>query len=171
MGAIAAEEAKGLGTPATAYLRLMCPTIKLDKWGMPLPLSDVDQDRVDRLFAVLRDPLTRTKVLLHCGMLIAEEVDAVRVAYPEVFTALVESTLSDMMNSAPPYREWAETVVGVLFGMPPAELLQNAEPTIENAAAAQAAPKPSRSSVNRQPGREGTAADRRDIGVRAEQRR
>jgi hypothetical protein len=171
MGAIAQQEALGLATPASGYLRLMCPKMQLDKWGIPLPLSDVDQDRVDRLFAVLVQPLERLRVLLHCGMLMDEENDAVKTAFPEVYTVIVEETLREMMQSAPPYREWAETTIGVLFGMPPAQLLQTAGPSPEQQSAQASAPKTTRPASDRMPGTQGTAADRRDIGVRAEQRR
>lgn len=167
MGKLSEKEAMGEGTPASAYLRLTLPIIKLDKWGAPLPLSDVDQDRVDRLCAIMEDPWGRARALLRAGMLLAEEVDAVKVAFPEVFTALVEQTLRDMMDSAPPYREWAETTIGVLLGLPPAELLRSAGPTPEQQSASAATSR----APGKLPGSQGTAADRRDMGVRSEQRR
>lgn len=167
MGELAANEVKGLGTPASAYLRLMAPTVKLDKWGMPLPLSDVDQDRIDRLVAVLDDPWTRARSLLRAGMLLAEETDAVKTAFPEVYTALAGQVLRDLMESPPPFREWAETTIGVLLGLPPAELLKSAGPTPEQQAESAATSQ----APGKLPGAQGTAADRRDMGVRSEQRR
>jgi hypothetical protein len=166
MGRLAEKETIGQGTPAGAYLRLTLPVLRLDKWGQPLPLSDVDQDRVDRLCAIMQDPWTRVRSLLRAGMLLAEEVDAVKAAFPEVFSALADQVLRDMMESAPPYREWAETTIGVLFGLPPAELLRSAGPTPEQQSASASSP-----SAGKLPESNGTAADRRDPGVRSEQRR
>jgi len=166
MGAISKTEVAGQGTPASAYLRLMAPKQQYDKWGAPLPLSDVDQDRIDRLFAVLSAPMERPRALLRAGMLIPDEVEAIKAAFPEVYTVLVEKVLRELMDSVPPYREWAETVVGVLFGMPPAQLLQSAESPEKQMAAHEAKTKKPETT----PDMSGTAADRRDIGVRKELR-
>lgn len=170
LAAIAQQEAAGQATPASAYLRLMCPPVSYDKWGEPLPLSDDQQDRVDRLFAVLAEPLERTHKLLRSGLLMAEEVDAVKTAFPEVYTVAVEKTLRELMASAPPYREWAETAIGVLFGMPPAQLLQSAEAPEKQMAAAESKAKPKTKTPGNTPDMSGTAADRREISVRKELR-
>lgn len=166
LGEIAKAEAQGQSTPASSYLRLAAPKVQLDKWGAPLPLTDVDQDRIDRLFAVLVEPLERSRRLIRSGLLIHDEADAVKTAFPEIYTVLVQELLRDMMASAPPYREWAETTIGVLFGMPPAQLLASAEAPEKMMAKQEAKDKKPEPT----PDMSGTAADRREISVRKELR-
>lgn len=166
LGALGKAFAEGQGNPALAYLKLMVPPTQYDKWGAPLPISDVEQDRVDRLFAVLVEPMERTRALVRSGLLLEMESDAVKATFPEIYTVLVKEVLKDLTDAAPPYREWAETTVGVLFGMPPAQLLQSAEAPEKQMAKAEAKSK----KPTPTPDMSGTAADRRDISVRKELR-
>lgn len=110
-------------TLAKQYLMTKAPKAQLDKWGAPLPLSAVDQDRLDRVFAVIAAPYDRTRALLRAGMLAPDEVDAVSFAFPEIYGELEREALKDLVTTEPPYAGWAETVLGVLFEKPPAEVI------------------------------------------------
>lgn len=110
-------------TLAKQYLMTKAPRAQLDKWGAPLPLSSVDQDRLDRAFAVIASPHDRTRALLRAGMLAPDEVDAVSFAFPEIYGELEREALKELVVTAPPYEGWAETVLGVLFQKPPADVV------------------------------------------------
>jgi len=110
-------------TLAKQYLMTRTPKLQLDKWGAPLPLSAVDQDRLDRVFAVIASPHDRTRALMRAGMLGPDEVDAVSFAFPEIYGELEREALHDLVTTAPPYEGWAETVLAVLFQKPPADVV------------------------------------------------
>lgn len=161
LGAIAEQEAAGMTTPAVQFLRMVAPKEEVDKWGQPLPLAKATQDRVDRIFAVLSDPYARVMRLVRAGELIGDEVVAIKTAFPDVYAQVVEAVARDLMHSTIPLRAWAEGTLTVLLEMPPAQVvqLQTTQP---------AKPKPG--TPEKTPDMSGTAADRRDIGVRKDLR-
>lgn len=155
-------------TLAKQYLMTKAPRAQLDKWGAPLPLSAVDQDRLDRVFAVIASPHDRTRALLRAGMLGPDEVDAVSFSFPEIYGELEREALKELVVTAPPYEGWAETVLGILFGKPPAEVIaggidQPGKPQ-QDGQPPPGKPKASGGAPAGMP----TPADRRDVAVRAQ---
>lgn len=162
MGAISAQEVAGTSTPAGSYLRAHAPKLEVDRYGQPIPLSAVDQDRLDRMFAVLAAPYDRTRALMVSGLLSPDEVDAVKATFPEVYSVLVNQATREIMESDPPWRVWAETTVGILIGMPAAQIYGGTPEKQEGPAPGP----PKRGKVETQS--QATQADRREIAVRAE---
>lgn len=109
-------------TAAMAYLQAQAPAGQLDRWGELLPLSAFDQEKLDNLVALLLDPYERGRALLTAGMLAPAEVDALSAVFPEIYRALVDRALQEMLTFPPPYSAWAETSLGVLFQRPAPEL-------------------------------------------------
>lgn len=149
---------RGTATPAESYLAIKAPPIQLDDWGQPLPLTAMDQDYIDRVFAILANPFERGRALLHSGRLCPDEVEPIAVVYPEVWQVLAEDATNDMYDSGgPPFPAWAETSLGVLF-QKPASAVYNPKPADEPTAgsAPHGKVKPP----------EATQADRRELAVR-----
>lgn len=154
------EESRRRGTmsPAETYLALKSPPIQLDDWGEPLPLTAMDQDYLDRVFAILKDPHGRGTALLHSGRLCPDEVEPIAVVYFEIWETMVDRARDDMFSSGgPPFPAWAETSLSVLF-QKPASAVYNPkpadEPTAGNAPHGKVKPP------------EATQADRRELAVR-----
>jgi hypothetical protein len=148
------NRAMGIETPAMAYLWAKAPRQELDQWGEPLPLSPMQQDQLDRIFAVLAGPLERGTALLHSGQLIDDEVDAIMTVYPDVYLIMLERAQDDMFKNPPPYPAWAEAQLGVLFRKPASTVYAAPEKPIgEPSGGTLKAP-------------EGTQADRRELSLR-----
>lgn len=103
-------------SPSMAYLQDHLPEQPLDRWGQPLPLSSVQQDRLNRLVAVLANPYERGMALLKSGTLDTIETNALREGTPEVYARINQEARMDMIQAGPPISLWAEAVLGVLFG-------------------------------------------------------
>ena len=153
---IATVDASGEDLPPSAdYLRDFGPRTAYDKWGQPLPLSSMEQDRLDRITAVLIEPMVRGTALLHSGQLIPSEVAAIKTVHPEVWADMVEAAVLDMGKARPPFSAWAEAVLSVLFEKPASDMY--GPPESEEAVKARGG------AVAKQPG---TPADRRELAVR-----
>lgn len=115
------SDAKASGrqlTPLEQYLDANAPVPKLDRWGMPLPLSATDQDRLDRISAVLWNPVHRGRALLISGSLDTHECDALRTGAPEAYAQLRTQAEQEMLKAGPPLPSWSDGVLGILFGRP-----------------------------------------------------
>lgn len=154
-GIIEGKRALGIQTPAQAYLALKAPAQPLDQWGMPLPLSSMDQDKLDRIFAMLADPHGRTVALLHSGRLCPDEVEPVATVFPEVWETICQRTQDEMIANPPPYPAWSEATIGVLFQKPAA--------SVYNPVPEKPMGSPPHSPVKAP---EATQADRRELAVR-----
>src|SRR6185295_7731113 len=108
-------KARGEPVPHIEYIKQFGPKVKTDEWGDPLPLSSVAQYDLDRLVAIMLDPLDRARDLLMSGMLNPDEVTALKAVYPTVWAALVDASYQDMIETKPPWKTWAQNVLGVLF--------------------------------------------------------
>jgi len=156
MGQAAEIQEAGQFVPALAFLRTVCPPAQLDKWGEPLPLSDPDQARLDRLFAVTANPLERGWALVQSGTIDPGEAECIAMTSPDAYQVLVSRARMDMAQAPPPYSMWAEQTLGVLFGQPAAKVYKEAPP-----------PKPPAPSPGKSDEATGaTQADRREISVR-----
>lgn len=144
----------GIAGPVAEYMDKVRPPQQFDQWGEPLPLSALDQDRLDRTFAILAGPMERGTALLHSGQLIDDEVDAIEAVYPGIYVLIVERAKNDMFATDPPYPAWAEAQLGILFRKP-ASSVYSPKPA-EEMPTYRAAPKSP----------EGTQADRRELSVR-----
>lgn len=151
------EEARrfGIQTPAQSYLAIKAPAQPMDEWGQPLPISSMDQDFLDRVFAVLADPMGRGRALLHSGRLCPDEVEPIAVVYPEIYEVMLELAQADMLDHPPPYPAWAQATLGVLF-QKPASAVYTSEGEQPTGSLPQGQIKTP----------EGTPADRRELAVR-----
>lgn len=140
-------------TPAQTYLAVKAPPVPMDQWGLPLPISPLQQDYLDRVFAVLADPM-RARALLHSGQLLPDEVEPIATVFPEVYASLIEEATDDMIDAKPPFPAWAEGVLGILFQRPAASVYNPA---------GEAQGKPPGGKLDAQ---SGTPADRRELAVR-----
>lgn len=113
---LADRKAQGPLTPTMAYLDQFAPVPPLDRWGMPLPLSATDQDKLDRMAAVLFHPLLRGRQLLLSGMLDTDECSALRQGAPDAYELIRSGAEREMITAGPPLPQWADGVLGVLFG-------------------------------------------------------
>lgn len=148
---------RGTQTPAETYLSLKAPPIQHDDWGQPLPISAMEQDYIDRVFAVLLSPMERGEALLHSGRLCPDEVEPIAVVFFEIWETLVERATQAMFDAGgPPFPAWAEASLGILF-QKPASAMYNPTP------AEQPIGSQSRGQVKPP---EGTQADRRELSVR-----
>ncbi len=102
--------------PAMAYLKANMPPQIFDRWGQPLPLGVDKQERLDRLVAILAQPLERGRALLLSGTLDTIEADALRQGWPAVYEHLKEQAIAEMAEAGPPLPVWSEGVLGILFG-------------------------------------------------------
>lgn len=113
---IAAAKAVGQLTTLQQYLDQFAPVPPLDSWSLPLPLSDTDQDKVDRLCAVLFDPIQRGRALLTSGTLDTDECSALRQGTPAAWQTLRDQAVKEMVEAGPPLPQWSDGVLGILFG-------------------------------------------------------
>ncbi len=158
MGELVGMEARGISSREMAYLRANAPRQSIDKWGQPLPLSTVDQDRLDSAFALLVSPLERGRSLLTSGQLGPDEVSALKATNPEVLQALREQAQLEMVEHGPPFAAWAEAALSYLFEKPAAQY-----------AAEQPEKAGGRNAAN--PGAPPTPVDRLEVSVRQQTRR
>jgi len=110
------NDAGAIVSPAMTYLKAQMPPQITDRWGQPLPLSVDKQERLDRLAAVLAQPLERGRALLVSGQLDTIEADAIRNGWPQVYDHLKEQAIAEMAEAGPPLPPWSEGVLGILFG-------------------------------------------------------
>lgn len=127
MGMAYELEAARKKVPQFEFLRQIGPKLQVDKWGTPFPLSATEQDRFDRLCAVIAAPAERGRALLHAGMLVPDEVMAIAFTSPIVYAGLVEEARADMIRGKPPFPSWAEASLTTLFGRPAAKVYGNQE--------------------------------------------
>jgi len=155
--------------PAYAtYVRENGPKLQVDEWGQVLPLSPQEQSDLDRLVAVMMEPVTRTKDLLVSGLLNDDEVAAVASVYPAAYAAIVNAAVSDMIQAQPPFQLWAQSVLGILFRKPATEMYAS---TV-NATDAIGNPKPHGGGAGiALPDATPTPQDRRDTAIRQQARR
>lgn len=151
---LAEKRAMGINTPALAYLWAMTPPQELDEWGMPLPLSSMQQDAMDRLVAVLASPFERGTSLLHSGQLAPDETDALIAAFPDLYGVMVGRARADMIAAKPPFPAWAEAQLGIFFRRPAATVYATPES------------KPATPEPRQLKNPEGTQADRRELAIR-----
>lgn len=111
--------------PSVAYLKSQLPPQIFDRWGQPLPLGIDKQERLDRLVAVLAQPLERGRALLVAGTLDTIEADALRNGWPQVFDHLKQQAIAEMAQAGPPLPTWSEGVLGILFGRDAALVYQD----------------------------------------------
>lgn len=156
---------QGRDSRGMAYLRQHGPKQTSDQWGQPLPLSSVAQYDLDRLVAVLADPLLRTRDLMLSGILNSDEVAAVKAVHPQVYAEITGAAFNDMMQTKPPWENWAVGVLGVLFQKPATQMYTEAQQAPDDAqqqaAATGAGPTAPLA----------TPSDRRETAVREQARR
>jgi hypothetical protein len=111
----AADLAGDPKTPMMAYIEAHLPQRAVDRWGNPLPLSIVEQEKLDRMCAVLFD-VTRAQKLLHSGRIDTIEAEALANGQPGMYSELVRQANGDMVRAKPPFAPWAERSLSVLFG-------------------------------------------------------
>ncbi len=109
-------EKAGPLAPPMAYLQKQLPTVAMDRWGKPLPLSIAKQERLDRLVAIMADPMRRGRVLLLSGYLDTIEANALRDGHPDVYAAMRTQVEAELAMAGPPLPPWAESTLGVFFG-------------------------------------------------------
>lgn len=155
---IAQVDGSGEGLPPAAeFLRDFGPRPAYDRWGQPLPLSSQEQDRLDRMVAVLVSPDARGTALLHSGQLVPSEVAAIKTVHPEVWADMIEKAVKDMGKAGPPFAPWAESTLSVLFEKPASEIYGQTEEE----------PHPSQGGSPPHEQRfKGTPADRRELAIR-----
>jgi len=114
-------EAEDVGRQSLAltYFREHAPKLPTDMWGLPLPLSHVDQDRANRLWAILVSPLHRGRALMRSGAILKDEAAALHEVYPDVWLMLDDELRAAMVSGKPPFPAWAEALIGTWFNLPP----------------------------------------------------
>lgn len=110
-----------------SYVRQHGPKLENDEWGQALPLSEMEQFDLDRLVAVLTEPLSRLRDLVVSGHVNTDEVLAVKDVYPDVYQAVVDACVRDMIEAGPPFERWAQLTLGVLFLKPAPEMYAEAQ--------------------------------------------
>lgn len=149
------------------YVRKHGPAMQVDEWGIPLPLSAMEQDLLNRLVAILTDPVERTKELLLSGLLNPDEVDAIKSVYPEIYSRFVDAAVLDMTETKPPFQLWAQTILGILFKKPANLMYAEEQQQQQQQQGAPSANSPQGGSGVNLP----TQVDRREIAVRQQQGR
>jgi hypothetical protein len=160
---------QGRASKSINYLRQHGPKQTFDEWGQPLPLSSVAQYDLDRLVAVMKDPIIRTRDLMFSGLLNSDEVAAVKAVHPEVYAQLRDAAFVDMMQTKPPFEVWAVGVLGILFQKPAPQMYADAQQAPDDSqqpGAAMGGPGPTGL-----PGAMPTQSDRRETAVREQARR
>ena len=156
MANTATAEQHGVAPPSALYIRDYGPRPAYDRWGAPLPLSPSEQARLDRITAILIEPIARGLALLHSGQLTPTEVAALKAVHPDIWADMVADTMADMVQAKPPFPAWVIATLSTLFEKPAAAVFMG-EPIEE--------PRPNpRAGAMIRP--EGTPADRRELAVR-----
>lgn len=109
-------ETRGPLNSSQLYLKANLPKQSFDRWGQPLPLSTVMQERMDRMVAVIVNPMERGRQLLLSGTLDTLETNALKDGCPEAYAALQIQALKEMADAGPPIADWAEKTLSVFFG-------------------------------------------------------
>lgn len=154
------QQSGGQLPPDVAYLLKVAPVAAEDRWGMPLPLSENEQNRLDRLAAVMASPLVRGRLLLISGQLGPDEVEALVAGRPEAYAVLVHEATREVLEAGPPIAAWAEAQLAILFGRPAGQVFTGEKAPAEQQAAGNGG-RPGGAVVPF-----GTPADRREVAVR-----
>jgi len=159
LSSLHATEEAAQATPLSVYLRQNAPPLQVDRWGDPLPLSAVEQDRLDRMWAILAAPRERGRALIVSGALAPDEVDALQAVYPDVWSELAGQAYREMIATPPPYPGWVEATLDVLFGVPASQVYTKGPPAPRQQLNDQ-------SKLTGGPSALGTPSDRRETAVR-----
>lgn len=151
-------EKVGPSSPALTYFRDHAPKLPTDMWGLPLPLSQVDQDRANRLWAILVSPYHRGRALMRAGAILTDEAAAIHEVYPDVWLMLDDELRTAMVTGKPPFPAWAEALIGVWFALPPKVAFAQAQEKAKGGGGQ----KSSKAGEGALP----TPADRRELAVR-----
>lgn len=160
-----AEDVKRTGplSPQLAALVAAAPPDVLDRWGVPLPLADAAQARLDRIGAILADPWHRPRALLRAGQLGPDEVQAMQDGRPDELKQLAAAVELEMVQAGPPLPQWVESQLAILFQKPSNLILQGGPDKDESPREKTPAPP----SGSKGFGPDGTPADRRELAVRS----
>lgn len=156
---VAALEATGPLAPPMRALKAAAPVPVLDRWGMPLPLTDPQQARLDRIGAILADPWMRPKALLRAGQLGPDEVQALQDGRPDELAQLAAGVQQEMVQAGPPLPQWVESQLAILFQKPSNLILTGGPDKDEPQGRSK---QPARGGE----GPHGTPSDRRELAVR-----
>ena len=156
---------QGRQSRGVAYILKSGPRQTFDEWGQPLPLSSVGQYDLDRLVAVLKEPITRTRDLMMSGLLNPDEVAAVKAVHKDVYDMVSQAAVRDMLETKPPYQIWAQGVLDVLFQKPATAMYAEANQA-DPSAPDQSKGSPTLGMPNAMP----TPTDRRETAVREQAR-
>lgn len=115
LAVIRAAVSKFPTVPANVYLKAHLPVEEFDRWMQPLPLSIVQQDRLNRMMAVILAPIDRGRALLLSGTLDTLECEAIKEAHPDAYQILKDQAVREMVQSGGSLPQWSEAVLGVLF--------------------------------------------------------
>lgn len=116
---VMADAEKNNDSAALQYFRAHAPHVPVDMWGLPLPLSRVDQDRANRLWALLASPLHRGRALIRSGVILRDEAALIHEVYPDLWLMLSDELDAAMVSGRPPFPVWAEALIGTWYGLPP----------------------------------------------------
>lgn len=105
-----------LSSPKSKFLNEHLPKEQFDRWLQPLPLSIVQQDRVNRMIAMFVAPIDRGRALLLSGQLDTLDMQVLRDGIPDAYEILRTQAVREMAEAGPPLPQWSEAVLGVLFG-------------------------------------------------------
>jgi hypothetical protein len=154
-----ANQLGAVGTlpPDLQALLKAAPVMPTDRWGMPLPLSENEQAKLDRIGAVIASPLLRGRQLLVAGQLGPDEVQAIVDARPTAYAILLQQATDEVLAAGPPIAPWAEAQLAILFGRPAGQVFTDPEAEARQAKA---------SGAGGGPVPFGTPADRRELAVR-----
>ena len=150
------------GTPVPPEMQTLldaAPPLRLDRWGMPLPLDLPAQYRLDRVAAILADPINRGRSLIRSGQIGPDETAAMLAGRPADYMVLKREVLRDVIVAGPPLPQWVEATLAIFFQRPASQLLAMPQP--------EAPPKPSGGPGPREVPF-GTPAERREQAVREE---
>lgn len=150
-------EEKGSASLALSYFREHAPKLPTDMWGLPLPISRVDQDRANRLWALLVSPLHRGRALMRSGAILKDEAAVLHEVYPDIWLLLDDELRMAMVTGRPPFPAWAEALIGTWFNLPPKVAFAKAQDQAKGGGK-----KASKAGDTALP----TPADRRELAVR-----
>lgn len=142
-----------------AVLVASAPEMRVDRWGVPLPLTAPQQCRLDRIDAILADPIGRPRALLRAGQLGPDEVGALMAGRPTEYQALLADVEHDMIVAGPPLAGWMESQLAILFQRPSAQILSTPLPE-DGPQQGAGRPRGARTAPF------GTPSDRREVAVR-----
>lgn len=157
---------QGRKSRSVAYILKNGPQQTFDEWGQPLPLSSVGQYDLDRLVAVLKNPITRIRDLMLSGLLNSDEVASVKAVHPDIYDMVTQAAVRDMLETKPPFQIWAQGVLDILFQKPATQMYaeaNQADPTKPD--------QPQGSPTLGMPNALPTPTDRRETAVREQARR